>query len=263
MGGVAHADSITILPVSSCHCAATGSEVSCASVEIEGKAEVKCGDVDRGSTSGKVTMYWVGNGLSFSHCTMGAPDCDDVEHPEGITFTSGSDSVTCRGGSVECRKNVASMASSSWGYIGMPCVSRQPPATPVDCQFCAGVPTPASGCTLIHGADLHGGSEADCQNLAAGNDVDCSKFGSHADECNAAKNACAKNNCNTYSIFFHPSCHTDSLGRDPAYNFCNFYQCSSKSQAASNLDGHCEEKSGCTGTFATYTTLVAEDVAMV
>merc|ERR1712032_59186 len=147
--------------------------------------------------------------------------------------------------------------AQSWDYIGMPCLDRQPPATPVTCQQCAGIPTPASGCIQKGGADLHGGSEADCQDLAAGNYVDCSRFGSHAAECNAAKSACANGNCNTYSIFFHPSCHTDPLGSDPAYNFCYFWQCSSQSQAASNLDGHCGDKVGCQGTFKTYTALTS------
>lgn len=146
--------------------------------------------------------------------------------------------------------------AQSWDYIGMPCLDRQPPATPLTCQQCAGIPTtPASGCTQKGGADLHGGSEADCQDLAAGNDVDCSRFGSHAKECNVAKSACANGTCNTYSIFFHPSCHTDPLGSDPAYNFCYFWQCSSNAQAAANLDGHCGESAGCQGTFKTYTSL--------
>merc|ERR1712032_606386 len=190
------------------------------------------------------------------------PDCYPLCSTDQCCGSTGVDAVTYQRLPPISLSNATISQGSSWDYVGNPCV----PGVPVPgCHFCAGVPRPnsASGCTQKNGADLHGGSQADCQNIADGNYVDCSKFGSHVDECKAVVNACANNTCNTYSIFFHPSCHTDPLGKDPAYNFCNFYQCSSKSQLASNLDGNCEKPGGCTAAWMTYTTLDAGGLTIV
>merc|ERR1719213_1188972 len=89
MLAMADADPITIVPNQTCQCPARGTEVKCASLNIEGTAEVKCGNNGLASKSGTVTLYDVGDGMSFDHCTMGSPDCDYSIHPEGITFTVG------------------------------------------------------------------------------------------------------------------------------------------------------------------------------
>jgi len=100
-----------------------------------------------------------------------------------------------------------------------------------------------------------------CQAIAEGN-FDASKCDSlqsytggadagAAAACKAVVSACKEgsNKCNVVSTFKHPSCHTDAEGSSDAYRYCTFW--TSPPGATPELDGHCDEATGCQGTFET------------
>merc|ERR1712176_670741 len=68
--------------------------------------------------------------------------------------------------------------------------------------------------------------------------------------CKAVVSACQDpSKCNVVSTFKHPSCHTDAEGSSDAYRYCTFW--TSTPGATPELDGHCDEATGCQGTFET------------
>merc|ERR1711924_564367 len=96
-----------------------------------------------------------------------------------------------------------------------------------------------------------GGTEEDALAIAEGT-YDISKCDDVPDPgqqgaCKDVVQKCKTHNCNTVSMWKKPSCHGDPVGGNPDYFYCMWYTCS----GVPPLDGHCDEKVGCQGTFYT------------